>query len=111
VGIFAIFVTLINRDGAEAAGVMRQLHLDMPVLQIDRSDPGPAYVAEVPQLARIRDAFASEVSDGRVGVETKGDFIAIRVGNLQLFDLGAVEVKPGFADLASRIAEVLNAEG
>ncbi len=111
VGIFAIFVTLINRDGAEAAGVMRQLHLDMPVLQIDRSDPGPAYVAEVPQLARIRDAFASEISDGRVGVETKGDFIAIRVGNLQLFDLGAVEVKPGFADLASRIAEVLNAEG
>ena len=110
-GVFAIFLTLINRDGAEAAGVMRGLHRDMPVLQIDRSDPGPAYVAEMPQLDRIRDAFAAEIADGRVRVEAKGDFIAIRVGNLQLFDLGAVEVKPGFADLAGRIAEVLNAEG
>ncbi|RJL21845.1 type VI secretion system protein TssL, long form [Paracoccus siganidrum] len=110
VGIFAVFATLINRDGAEAAGVMRGLHLDRPVIQIDRAAPGPAYVAEIPQLDRIREAFAAEISDGRVGVEAKGDYIAIRVGNLQLFDLGAVEVKPGFADLASRIAEVLNGE-
>ncbi len=110
-GVFAVFATLINRDGAEAASLMRAVHLDRPVIQIDRAAPGPAYVAEIPQLDRIRDAFAAEIADGRVGVEARGDYIAIRVGQLQLFDLGAVEVKPGFADLASRIAEVLNAEG
>lgn len=111
VAIFATFATLINRDGTATAGVMRTLHSAAPVIQIDRSDPGPAYVAEIPQLDRIRTAFAAEIADGRVGVEAKGDFIAIRVGNLQLFDLGKVEVKPGFADLAVRISEVLNAEG
>ena len=110
VGLFALALTLINRDGTAAAGEMRAVTLNAPVLQIDRSDPGPAYVADVPQLDRIREAFGAEISDGRVGVEAKGDYIAIRVGNLQLFDSGAVDVKPGFADLAARIAEVLNAE-
>lgn len=111
VAAFAVFGTLINRDGAKAAEVVRGVYSASPVIQIDRSSPGPAYVADVPQLDRIRDAFASEISDGRVSVDAKGDYIAIRVGNLQLFDLGKVEVKPGFADLAGRIAEVLNQEG
>lgn len=110
-GVFAVFATLINRDGAEAASLMRGVHLDRPAIQIDRAAPGPAYVAEIPQLDRIRAAFGGEIADGRVSVEAKGDYIAIRVGQLQLFDLGAVEVKPGFADLAGRIAEVLDPEG
>ena len=110
VGVFAVFGTLINRNGTAAAETMRSVHQQAPVLQIDRTTPGPAFVAEIPQLDRLRKAFAAEIEDGRVGVEAKGDYIAIRVGNLQLFDLGKVEVKPGFADLASRIAEVLNSE-
>ena len=111
VAVFAVFTTLINRDGAEAAGMMRDVHLDRPVIQIERTVPGPAYVAEVAQLDRIRQAFAAEIAAGQIGVEAKGDYIAIRVGNLQLFDLGSTEVKSGFADLASRIAEVLDGEG
>ncbi|WP_018001517.1 type VI secretion system protein TssL, long form [Paracoccus sp. N5] len=109
VAAFATLLTLINRDGAVAAEDLRGVALDAPVIQIDRT-PGEVYVAEIPQLQRIRDAFAAEIADGRVGVEAKGDYIAIRVGNLQLFDSGSVTVKPGFADLAGRIAEVLNAE-
>lgn len=111
VGVFAVFATLINRGGAEAAESMRGIHLAGPAIQIDRTNPGPAYVAEVPQLDRIREAFAAEIQAGSVGVEAKGDFIAIRVGNLQLFDTGSVTVKEGFAQLAARIAEVLNTEG
>ena len=65
----------------------------------------------MPQLDRIRAAFGDEIADGRISVDAKGDYIAIRVGDLQLFDTGSVEVKPGFAELARRIAEVLNAEG
>ncbi|WP_199260837.1 type IVB secretion system protein IcmH/DotU [Paracoccus binzhouensis] len=106
---FATLLTLINRDAAVAAEDLRGVALDAPVIQIDRS-PGEVYVAEIPQLQRLRDAFAAEIADGRVSVEPKGDYIAIRVGNLQLFDLGSVTVKPGFAALAGRIAEVLNAE-
>lgn len=110
VAIFAVFATLINRDGAEAAETMRGLHHGVPIIQVDRTAAATAYVAEIPQLDRIRSAFSDEISDGLVKVEAKGDYIAIRVGNLQLFDTGAVEVKPGFAELADRIAEVLNGE-
>ncbi|MDO5622823.1 MAG: type VI secretion system protein TssL, long form [Paracoccus sp. (in: a-proteobacteria)] len=109
--VFAVFATLINRDGAIAAEAMRDLHRNVPVIQIDRT-PGAAYVAAIPQLDRVRSAFASEIAAGQVvGVEAKGNYIAIRVGNLQLFDSGAAVVKPEFADLAARIAEVLDNEG
>lgn len=109
-GIFATFSTLINRDGSAVAAEMRALHQGAPTLQVDRTTQIAFVAPQTTQLQRIRDAFAAEIADGRVSVEQKGDYIAIRVGNLQLFDTGKVEVKPGFADLSARIAEVLNAE-
>ena len=109
VALFATLLTLINRDGAVAAEELRTVSLGAPVIQIDR-DPGTEYVAEIPQLDRIRAAFGDEIADGRISVDAKGDYIAIRVGDLQLFDTGSVDVKSGFADLARRISEVLNAE-
>ena len=109
-GIFATFSTLINRDGSAVAAEMRALHQGAPTLQIDRTTQ-IAYVApESTQLERIRDAFATEIADGRIAVDQKGDYITIRVGNLQLFDTAKTEVKPGFAELAARIAQVLNSE-
>lgn len=110
VALFATLTTLINRDGAEAAETLRTLHQGAPVISIQRV-PGAAYVAPVPQLDRIRAALAAEIESGSVGVEARGDYIAIRVGNLQLFDLGQTAVKDGFAPMAARITEVLNAEG
>ncbi|NHF73851.1 type IVB secretion system protein IcmH/DotU [Paracoccus xiamenensis] len=109
-GIFATFSTLINRDGTAVAAEMRALHQGAPTLQIDRSTQIVYEAPQTTQLQRIRDAFAAEIADGSVEVEQKGDYIAIRVGNLQLFDTGKTEVKPGFAALSARIAEVLNAE-
>ena len=109
-GIFATFSTLINRDGSAVAAEMRALHQGAPTLQIDRTTQIAFVAPETTQLQRIREAFNPEIADGRVQVEQKGDYIAIRVGNLQLFDTGKVEVKPGFAALAARIAEVLNSE-
>lgn len=109
--IFATLSTLINRDGSAVAAEMRELHRGAPTIQLNRSAAAEEFVApETSQLQRIRDAFAAEIASGQVQVEEKGDYIAIRVGNLQLFDTGKVEVKPGFADLATRIAEVLNSE-
>ncbi|TWI33791.1 type IVB secretion system protein IcmH/DotU [Paracoccus sulfuroxidans] len=111
VAILATLLTLINRDGAEAAETLRALHRNTPVIQVDRSVQAVPMVVKNPQLERVRSAFAQEISDGIVKVEPKGDFIAIRVGNLQLFDTGSFKVKEGFAALATRIAEVLNTEG
>ncbi|MDF3605057.1 type VI secretion system protein TssL, long form [Paracoccus sp. DMF-8] len=111
VALFAALTTIVNRDGAQAAETLRNLHQGAPVLSIQRN-PGAAYVAPPPaQLERIRSALAGEIDAGAVTVEARGDYIAIRVGNLQLFDLGSVEVKEGFVPMAARITEVLNTEG
>ncbi|MDO5641731.1 MAG: type IVB secretion system protein IcmH/DotU, partial [Paracoccus sp. (in: a-proteobacteria)] len=108
---YATLSTLINRDATAVAAEMRALHRGAPTIQLDRSGPVAVYEAPAPsQLQRIRDAFGPEISDDLVTVVQKGDFIAIRVGNLQLFDTGKVEAKPGFAALGTRIAEVLNTE-
>ncbi|MDO5704510.1 MAG: type IVB secretion system protein IcmH/DotU [Paracoccus sp. (in: a-proteobacteria)] len=107
--VFATFATLINRDAALAADGLRALHLGAPAVQIDRT-PGAVFVADNPQLDRVRAAFGPEIAAGQVSVQAKGDYIAIRVGNLQLFDSGGVTVQDGFAALAGRIAEVLNGE-
>ena len=110
VGLFATLLTMINRDGAVAAEELRAVAISAPPIQIDRTTQAP-YVAEIPQLDRIRAAFGDEIAAGSISVDAKGDYIAIRVGDLQLFDTGSVEVKPGFAQLAARIAQVLNPEG
>ena len=110
VALFALLTTLINRDGAEASEQLLTLHKNTPAISIQRT-PGPAFVAPIPQLDRIRGALAGEIDNGAISVEPKGDYIAIRVGNLQLFDLGKTSVKEGFAPMAARITEVLNAEG
>ncbi|MFV0294347.1 MAG: type VI secretion system protein TssL, long form [Paracoccus sp. (in: a-proteobacteria)] len=108
--IFATFSTLINRDGSAVAAEMRALHQGAPAIQLDRTTQVIFEAPESTQLQRIRDALATEIADGRMEVEQKGNYIAIRVGNLQLFDSGKVTAKPGFADLAARIASVLNSE-
>lgn len=110
VALFGGLTTLINRDGAVASDQLLTLHQNTPVISIQRS-PGEAYVAPIPQLDRIRTALDNEIKAGMVGVDPKGDFIALRVGNLNLFDLGKIEVKDGFAPVAARISQVLNEEG
>ncbi|AGT11473.1 type VI secretion system protein TssL, long form [Paracoccus aminophilus] len=110
VALFAGLTTLINRGGAQASEGLVTLHTGAPVLSIQRN-PGAVYVAEVPQLERIRTALANEIEAGMVSVEPKGDYIALRVGNLQLFDLGKTQVKEGFEPMAARITQILNQEG
>ncbi|MDO5603700.1 MAG: type IVB secretion system protein IcmH/DotU [Paracoccus sp. (in: a-proteobacteria)] len=113
--VFAAFAGLsmwINRDGAAMASELRALGQGAPALSLSRT----TYVPPPPpptstQLERIREALADEVGQGVIAVLPKGDYIAIRVGMLQLFDSGSVEIKPGFIPLAMRITEVLNSEG
>ncbi|PZO68115.1 MAG: hypothetical protein DI498_00105 [Paracoccus denitrificans] len=110
VALFGTLTTLINRDGAAAAQNLLALHPGDVRIAIERT--GPAFVPAPPeQLERVRTAFAPEIQSGTVEVGLKGDYISIRVGDLQLFDTGKVETKPGFAAMADKITEVLNAEG
>ena len=111
VGFYATLSTLINRDGAQAAEVLRTLHPGGVKIALERSAPGPAFVADIAQLERVRSAFADEIAAGQITVDTRGDYISIGVGNELLFGSAAFAPKPEFAPLAGRIAQVLNEEG
>lgn len=110
VAFFGTLSTLINRDGAAAASALYALHPNDVKVALDRSRPATPFVAPNDQLDRIREALAPEIGQGLVDVGAKGDYIFVRVGNLLLFTSGKADVKPEFANLATRIAEVLNKE-
>ena len=111
VGFYATLSTLINRDGAQAAEVLRNLHPGGVKIALERAAPGPAFVADIEQLERVKSAFADEIAAGQISVDSRGDYISIGVGNELLFGSAAFEPKPEFAPLAGRIAQVLNEEG
>ncbi|MEM8852009.1 MAG: OmpA family protein, partial [Pseudomonadota bacterium] len=101
---------LLNREGWEVANTIYTMHPTEVNVALERSAPAVPFVADSTQLERIRMALAPEIEAGQVDVGSKGDFIFVRVGNLLLFDSGQASVKPEFADLGTRIAEVLNDE-
>ncbi|PTV95954.1 type VI secretion system protein ImpK [Rhodobacter aestuarii] len=115
VGFFATLSTLINRDGAMAAEALYTLHPTEGKIALDVKTPDKPLVPYVAptaqsQLERMRGAFAPEIEQGLVDVVLKGDAIAIRVGNLLLFESGKADVKAEFAPLAARIAEEIEKE-
>jgi len=111
---YAGMSTYINRAGAEVATSLHLMHPNMAMITLQRSSPEPVveFVAPVDtgQLDRIRNALSADIADGLVEVGTRGDYIYIRVGNALLFSSGSATVKPEFAELASHIAQTLNAE-
>jgi len=111
VSFFATLSTLINRDGAAVAEVLYTLH-PASKIALDGKIPEKPFIAPTTQtqLDRIRAELAPEISQGLVEVVVKGDVIAIRVGNLLLFESGKADVKPDFAPLAARMVEVINKE-
>ena len=75
--------------------------------------PPPAPVAspaQITQLQRIRAALAPEITAGSITVDPAGNWIAIRVGNLILFNSGQANVLPQFNPVADRIAQIIEKE-
>ncbi|MQQ10640.1 OmpA family protein [Epibacterium sp. SM1979] len=69
------------------------------------------YEAATPaQLDRVRGLLDAAISDGLVQVETKGDFIAIRVGAQLRFKSGSADLSSDFTSLAQSLGIVLEAE-
>ena len=63
-----------------------------------------------PQLDRIRRLLDREITEALVNVETKGDYIAIRVGSQLRFKSGSADLSSDFSELASRLGLVLEEE-
>lgn len=107
--VYGTLSTIISRDGAQVVTTLTELHPGETIVALERS-PGPAFVAPIGQVERIRQALAAEVAAGQVDIGPKGSFIFIRVGNALLFGSGSAELNPDFLPLADRIASVLNVE-
>jgi type VI secretion system protein ImpK len=110
VAFFATLSTLLSRQGAAVAEALYTLHPTEQRIALNGQVPVTPFVASSTQLDRIRAALAPEIDQNLVSVGELGDYIFVRVGNLLLFNSGQAEVRPEFAPLAARIAEVVNAE-
>jgi len=105
----------VNREGGDVATMLHRLHPNAGLITLNRPSPEPivefvAPPADNGQLERIRTSLATEIADGSVEVDERGDFIFVRVGNTLLFGSGSATVKPEFADLAAKIAVTIDAE-
>lgn len=86
-------------------GLIRPAAVAFKPLVVDQTE-----VADHTQLDRLRTGLQSDIGGGLVVVDMKGNFIFVRVSNALLFATGKADTKPEFAELAKRIATVLNAE-
>lgn len=115
VALFATLSTLISKQGAGVRENVIALHLGLPKATIERIIPPPvtqiAYVAPASnQLERIRTQLSTDISNGDLTVVVLNNFIMVRVGKILKFGSGSATIKNGFAEIATRIAKVLNAE-
>jgi len=111
---------LLTEDAGLVATKMRSLHptegltiaraSTVPGIPVETTVYEPPPPPRITQLERVREALAGYIADGTLGVDTAGNFIAITANNLVLFDSGAADVRPAFAEVAGSIARVLEAE-
>ena len=78
-----------------------------PVEPVDYVPPEPQRTS---QIDRIREGLADDIDAGNLSVDSRGNYIAITANNLILFDSGRADVKSSFAEVAERVAKVLNDE-
>lgn len=107
--------TMISGEGSTVAHRLLTVHPTSAVT-LERAanfkafEPEPEVVAEGSQLDRLRQNLATDIAANLVQVDTKGDFIFVRVNNVALFDSGKADTKPEFSDLGSRITAALDKE-
>lgn len=115
-GAFFWMRASVTDEGEAAAQQLLALVPSTPVV-IERAGIAPPAVEEQPapqpqtsQIERIRSALAEDIASGALSVDTRGDFVVIDIDNSLLFDPGAVEAKPDFAAVASRMGAALDNE-
>ena len=120
--------TLLIDDGGRVAERMQTLHptegikiarsalpdrtslaavFAAPVEPVDYVPPEPEPTS---QIERIREGLAEDIEAGNLVVDIRGNYIAVTANNLILFDSGRADVKSSFAEVAERVAKVLNDE-
>jgi type VI secretion system protein ImpK len=113
-GVFLFLRTALNQTVEGVVAETNALHPNTKIaLQRRMLSPPPkieASTAQLTQLQRIRAALAPEIQAGVITVDPDGQWIAIRVGNLILFNSGEAKVLPQFLPVAKRIGEIIEKE-
>ncbi|WP_293865838.1 type VI secretion system protein TssL, long form [uncultured Alsobacter sp.] len=113
-GFLGLRTLLTGASEASAADVIG-LHPSTPI-ELRRPRPAPPppkkelTEPQLTQLQRIRAGLAPEIKDGTVTVDPLAKWIAVRVGNLILFESGKADVVPEFKPLGQRIVQILEKE-
>ena len=113
VALFATLSWVLSTEAQAAQGKILALHnpADRPIIQATGEVKRTEYEAEAPaQLDRIKGQLSEEIADGRLNVEIKGDYIAIRVGPVLRFKSGSADLSEDFSAMAKVIAAVLESE-
>ncbi|MCR5856359.1 type VI secretion system protein TssL, long form [Mesorhizobium sp. J428] len=86
----------------------------MPAFEVEPAPVAVPAAAALPrrdeQLERVRAALSAEIAAGKLTVDARGQFIVVKINNLQLFPPGRATLKPDFDALAGPIAAALSAE-
>lgn len=112
-GAYLTLNMLISNDSSSVVSRLLDIHPE-ELVGLQRAQAFTPYVPPEPevstQLEDIRSRLADRIADGSVAVDTKGDFIFVRVNNLVLFASGSADVKEEFAGIAAEVASALNEE-
>lgn len=112
-GVYLTLNMLISNDSSAVVSRLLDIHPE-ELVGLQRAQAFTPYVPpEIPettQLENIRARLDERIADGSVAVDTKGDFIFVRVNNLVLFASGSADVKPEFALVAADVAKALDEE-
>lgn len=116
VALFATLSTLLAGEGAETQEEILSLHRDTPTVTIERTLPVEQVVEYVApqstQFDRITNALQAEIDAGTLEVESKGEYILVRMGDALRFASGSADLtnEDEVAELAAAIGRALDAE-
>ena len=112
-GAYLALSMLISSEGNTVVTRLLQLH-PTETVALRRATVFKAFVPPPPpettQLERLREKMAPDIDAGALEIDQKGDFIFVRINNNTLFASGKSDVKPEFAELATRISATLDEE-
>jgi type VI secretion system protein ImpK len=116
-GIYFLFLYWLTGTADMATGDMASL-IGRDKLSLERKSAAavpppvipPAEPDRITQMRRICTALAPEVSADKIAVEQTANQIAIRIGNVLLFDSGSATVLEQFKPIGARVAETLDKE-
>ena len=115
VALFATLSGILSSDAQASQNAILALHDPNVEVALETKAGAPerqSLEAPVPaQLDRVRGLLKPEIDEGLVVVDSKGYFIALRVGSQLRFKSGSADLNSNFEQLAQRLGAVFEAEG